>query len=140
LACTNWVHDAGLTVAGWMRHVGFHAGPHLEEIWQSYGSLADAETRTAFLHTLRSVVDLAGQRVSATDRLYLANTVPTLIVWGDHDGIIPVKQAYATRDAMPGSRLEIFEHTGHFPHCEHPDRFVEVLVEFMESTTPALQT
>jgi pimeloyl-ACP methyl ester carboxylesterase len=99
--------------------------------------LADAETRTAFLHTLRAVVDIAGQRVSAADRLYLAAEAPTLIVWGDRDSIIPVAQGRATHAAIPGSRLEIFEGTGHFPHCERPDRFVDVLVDFMATTSPS---
>ena len=55
---------------------------------------------------------------SAADRLYLAAEVPTLIIWGDHDNIIPVDQGRATHEAIPGSRLEIFEGVGHFPHCD----------------------
>jgi pimeloyl-ACP methyl ester carboxylesterase len=137
LACTNFVHDAGLTVAGWMSNLGFRPSSHLVQIWESYGSLADPATRTAFLHTLRSVVDQSGQRVSATNRLYLASRVPTMIVWGDNDRIIPVQQGYEAHDAIPGSRLEIFEGAGHFPHCEDPERFVEVLTDFMTSTAPA---
>jgi pimeloyl-ACP methyl ester carboxylesterase len=137
LACTSWIHDAGVRVAGWLARIGLHTGPHLTEVWNSYGSLADAETRTAFVHTLRSVVDVSGQRVSAADRLYLATGVPTLIVWGDNDSIIPVEQGRVTHEAIPGSRLEIFEGTGHFPHCEHPDRFCKVLIDFMNTTTPS---
>ncbi|MGH8978094.1 MAG: alpha/beta fold hydrolase [Acidimicrobiia bacterium] len=137
LGCQRWMHDAGNAVFGWLRRVGLQPGAHLEEMWQSYGSLADAETRTAFLHTLRSVVDVAGQRVSATDRLYLTAAMPTLIVWGDRDNIIPVEQGRRTHDAMPGSRLEVFEGVGHFPHCERPERFVEVLTDFVESNAPA---
>jgi pimeloyl-ACP methyl ester carboxylesterase len=137
LACTNWAHNAGTTVVNWLRNIGLRPSPHVTEIWQSYGSLADAQTRTAFLHTLRSVVDQAGQRVSAADRFYLAAHVPTLIVWGSSDGIIPVRQAHTTHEAISGSRLEIFEGAGHFPHCEEPERFVEVLVDFMTSTSPA---
>ena len=60
-----------------------------------------------------------------------------MIVWGDHDRIIPVEQGYATHAALPGSRLEIFEGCGHFPHCEDPDRFAEVLTDFMNTTAPA---
>jgi pimeloyl-ACP methyl ester carboxylesterase len=60
--------------------------------------------------------------VSAADRLYLAAEVPTLIIWGDKDRIIPVEQGRATHEAIPGSRLEIFEGVGHFPHREDPDR------------------
>jgi pimeloyl-ACP methyl ester carboxylesterase len=137
LACTNWMHDAGLKVAGWMKHVGFRPSPHMVQIWESYGSLAEPETRAAFLQTLRSVVDQSGQRVSATNRLYLASRVPTLIIWGDNDKIIPVEQGYAAHDAIPGSRLEVFKGAGHFPHCEDPARFVAVLTDFMQTTAAA---
>jgi len=137
LACTNWVHHAGENVSGWLRNIGLRTGPHVTEIWDSYGSLADAETRTAFVHTLRSVVDVAGQRVSAADRLYLAAAVPTLIVWGGHDHIIPVAQGHATHEAIAGSRLHVFDRAGHFPHCEHPVEFVELLDAFMDETEPS---
>ncbi len=140
LACTNWLHDAGVSVGRWLANIGLHTSPHLREIWGSYGSLADAETRTAFVHTLRSVVDVTGQRVSAADRLYLASEVPTLIIWGDHDHIIPVDQGRVTHEAIPGSRLEIFEGAGHFPHCERPDHFAAVLTDFMDTTSPSTRT
>jgi pimeloyl-ACP methyl ester carboxylesterase len=137
LACNNWIHDAGANVSRWLRNIGLHTGAHLDEIWESYGSLADAQTRTAFVHTLRSVVDVSGQRVSAADRLYLAAAVPTLIVWGSHDHIIPVAQGCATHDAIAGSRLHVFEGAGHFPHCEHPVEFATVVGDFMDATQPS---
>ncbi len=140
VGCNRWIHGAGARAAGWLANVGLHTGPHLTEMWDSYGSLADAETRKAFAHTLRSVVDVAGQRVSASDRLYLAAEVPTLIIWGDHDNMIPVEQGRATHEAIPGSRLEIFDGAGHFPHCEQPDRFSKVLTEFMNTTAPSSTT
>jgi hypothetical protein len=43
---------------------------------RGYASLADAGAREAFIHTLRAVLDIGGQRVSATDRLYLAPWFP----------------------------------------------------------------
>jgi pimeloyl-ACP methyl ester carboxylesterase len=131
LLCARPLSDVGTTVAGWFTRLGMRPAPNVAEMWRSYGSLADAATRTAFLHTLRAVVDLSGQRVSAKNRLHLAAQKPTLIVWGDRDGIIPVEHAYASHEAMPGSRLEIFEDAGHFPHCEQPERFVEVVTEFL---------
>ncbi len=137
IACNTWVHDAGVNIAGWLRHLGLHVSPNVAQVWESYGSLADAPTRTAFLHTLRSVVDPAGQRVSASDRLYLASEMPTLIVWGDHDHIIPVEQGHTTHAAIRGSRLEIFEGSGHFPHCDDPERFAGVLTDFIDTTAPA---
>ena len=83
------------------------------------------------------MIDLGGQAVTATDRLYLASQVPTLIIWGEQDPFIPVSHAVAAHEAMPGSRLEVFEGAGHFPHCEAPERFVEVLTDFIASTEPA---
>jgi pimeloyl-ACP methyl ester carboxylesterase len=136
LVCTTWVHDTVASLVGGLSRVGLRPSPNLVEVWDSYGSLADAPTRTAFVHTLRSVIDAGGQRVSARDRLYLASMLPTMILWGDRDKIIPVSQAHATHEALPGSRLEIFEGAGHFPHCEQPARFVDVLTEFMRSTEP----
>ena len=71
---------------------------------------------------MRGVIEPGGQMVNASDRLYLAAHVPTLIVWGDHDGIIPVAHAYAAHELIPTSRLEILEGVGHFPHVEAPER------------------
>ena len=137
LACNNWVHDAGTNVSHWLGNIGLHTSPHLTEIWDSYGSLADAETRTAFVHTLRSVVDVGGQRVSAADRLYLAAAVPTLIVWGARDHIIPVDQGRATHDAIAGSRLHVFERRRAFPALRASRGIREILGEFMDSTEPS---
>jgi pimeloyl-ACP methyl ester carboxylesterase len=86
------------------------------------------------MRTLRSVVDPAGQAVSAKDRLYLASRVPTLIVWGRHDRMIPVEHAFAAHEAIPQSRLVIFEDSGHFPQAEEPQRFVEEVSEFVDTT------
>jgi pimeloyl-ACP methyl ester carboxylesterase len=137
LVSTPGVRDVGNRVAGWLYRLGLRAAPAIEEVWRSFTSLAEADTRTAFFRTLRAVVDLGGQAVTATDRLYLASQLPTLIVWGDRDPFIPVSHAVATHESMPGSRLEVFEDVGHFPHCEVPERFVDVLVDFMNSTEPA---
>ena len=88
-------------------------------------SLPDGEAQVAFTRTLRSVVDWRGQVVTLLDRCYLAEAVPTLIVWGDRDGVIPVAHAHRAHEAMPGSRLEVFPGAGHFPHHADHDRFVE---------------
>jgi len=137
LVCNSGLRAAADRVAGWLRHVGVRVTPAAEEMFRSYASLADADTRRAFFRTLRAVVDLGGQSVSAADRFYLAAQMPTLIVWGARDPFIPVEHAIATHEAIPGSRLEIFDDVGHYPHCEAAARFVEVLVDFMASTAPA---
>src|SRR5262249_42858911 len=126
----------GGRVLDWFGRRGIRA-PHLEEMWEAYVSLGDAEKRRAFIRMLRSVVDPGGQAISAKDRLYLAAAVPTLIVWGAQDPLIPVQHARDAHAAMASSRLEIFDGVGHFPHVEDPGRFVEVLSDFMDSTAPA---
>jgi pimeloyl-ACP methyl ester carboxylesterase len=105
-------------------------------MWSAYASLAEAENRQAFARVIRSVIDPGGQTVSAMDRLYLATAIPTLIIWGDRDAIIPVSHAYAGHDAMPESRLVIIEGVGHFPQIEAPEQFVDALVDFIDSTEP----
>ena len=139
LGCAPAIRDAGVSVGRFLTKVGLRPAPNAKQIWRSYSSLSDPETRTAFFHTLRSVIDVAGQRVSAVDRLYLAGQLPTLIVWGDRDRIIPVEHAHAAHEAMPGSRLEIFPGAGHYPHQDDPERFAEVLSDFVSSTQPAAE-
>jgi pimeloyl-ACP methyl ester carboxylesterase len=106
------------------------------ESWRAYASLTESANRNAFVRTVRAVIDPGGQSVSARDRLYLTAEVPTLIIWGDRDGIIPLDHAYATHQALPASRLEIIQGVGHFPHVEAPARFVEVLADFVRTTKP----
>ncbi len=138
IVCNGRIRDAGTAVTGFLDRIGLRPVPAVAEMWRSYSSLSDAPTREAFHHTLRSVVDVHGQRVSAADRMYLAADVPTLIVWGDRDPIIPLDHGIQAHEMIAGSRFEVFEGAGHFPHCEEPDRFVEVLVDFVDSTTPVL--
>jgi pimeloyl-ACP methyl ester carboxylesterase len=137
LACAPALRAAGNRVAAWFHRVGIRTTPAAQEIWRSYASLSDADARWAFFRTLRAVIDLGGQMVSAVDRLYLAAQIPTLIVWGARDPFIPVRHAFAAHRAIPGSRLEIFEDVGHYPHCEAPERFADVLIDFITSTAPA---
>jgi pimeloyl-ACP methyl ester carboxylesterase len=137
LACAARVRGSIESVAGRAARLGLRPAPVVAELWRSYASLADDAARRAFLRTLRAVVDPRGQAVSASNRLHLAAEVPTLIVWGDADPIIPIDHAHAAHAWIPGSRLEIFEGVGHYPHCEAPERFAEVLTDFVETTLPA---
>jgi pimeloyl-ACP methyl ester carboxylesterase len=100
-------------------------------------SLNDKAARRAFIATARSVMDWRGQRIDATDRLYLAGHLPTMIVWGGRDRFIPIRHGAAAHDMIPGSRFEVFEEAGHFPHEEEPERFSELLLDFIETTEAA---
>ena len=137
LLCAGRVRHAVEGTARFLARVGLRAAPDIEEMWRGFCSLADADARLAFVHTVRTIIDVSGQRVSAADRLYLAAEVPVLLVWGEQDPMIPVAHARVAHQTIPGSRLTIFPAAGHFPHRDHPRRFVEVLLDFLQSTSPA---
>ena len=125
----------GNKLGSWLTSAGIQA-PRAGEMWNAYSSLADARTRQAFLRTLRSVVDYRGQAVSALTKLHVAAGLPALLIWGDSDRIIPVAHAYAAHDALEGSRLEVLEGIGHFPHVEAPAAVADILENFIATTTP----
>lgn len=121
-------------VLGFLR---LRAGTDLAEVARGFASLSDAEARSAFIETMRAVLDPGGQRVSALDRLYLAEAVPSLLIWGANDPIIPADHGRDAHEAMPGSRLEILEGVGHFPHLERPAEFSALLADFVATTDAA---
>jgi len=131
------LHDAALKARNFLSGFGLRGSADIEGVAEGFASLTEADARRAFLHTVRSVIDPSGQRVSAADRLYLTREIPSLIVWGDRDRIIPVSHAELAHELMPGSRLEIFPGAGHFPFNDDPDRFIEVLEDFIATTDEA---
>ncbi len=130
--------NVGATVGSWLGRIGLQPGADLAEVSRGIASLGDTERRAAFVRTVRSVMSPLGQRITANDRLYLAEGTPTLIVWGERDHIIPVRHGRAAHEALPHSRLEVFEESGHFPQLDDPWRFAELLADFIASTTPAV--
>lgn len=128
------VRHAGIAVGQLLSRLPMRPRPSVTEVARGYASLADSPAREAFVKTLRSVVEPGGQRVDARDRLYLAAGRSTLIVWGALDTVIPVAHAYAAHQAIPGSQLEVFEQSRHFPHMDEPARFARVVLRFLEST------
>jgi pimeloyl-ACP methyl ester carboxylesterase len=138
LLASERVRGAAALVGRGLGALRLQPGPDLSEIATGIGSLAESDSRQAFLHTLRAVIDPGGQRVSATDRLHLAEVMPSLIVWGDRDPIIPLEHGEAANRLMPGSRLEVMEGVGHFPQREDPVRLATLLTDFMRKTHPAV--
>ncbi|WP_156754040.1 alpha/beta fold hydrolase [Actinokineospora pegani] len=127
-------------VAGMMpllRRTGLDFGPDLTYALERYAALRDPRARTAFLRTLRSVVDLRGQVVTMLDRCYLTRGIPTMLMWGTRDRIVPSAHARLAHEAMPGSVLEVFDRSGHFPHQSEPAKFISVLTSFIRETAPA---
>lgn len=128
---------AGAAVGRGLATVGLRPTIDVAEVARGYASLVDPGRRSAFLATLRSVINVGGQRIDARDRLYLAAGTPVLIVWGARDPVIPVSHGERAHEAIAGSRLEIFAGVGHIPQLEAPARFVAVLERFLEETEPA---
>lgn len=138
--CAPRVVEAGAALARTLRRLGVRPTSSMEQIARSYASLAAPQARRALLDTLRSVIGAGGQRVSATDRLPLASSLPTLIVWGERDSIVPVAHARAAHEAIEGSRLEILPGVGHFPQAEAPEHLTRLLLDLVGSTHPASLT
>ncbi|MET0700945.1 MAG: alpha/beta fold hydrolase [Mycobacterium sp.] len=127
------VLNAGNKIKSMLSSAGLQS-PRGAEMWSAYSSLADRDTRNAFLRTLRSVVDYRGQAVSALSKLHLTAQMPVLFLWGDKDKIIPVSHGFDAHAALPGSRLEILPGLGHFPHVEDPTAVVDILEDFIATT------
>jgi pimeloyl-ACP methyl ester carboxylesterase len=127
----------GSALARGLATVGLRPKADVAEVARGYATLADPDRRAAFLATLRAVVGIDGQRVRASDRLYLAAGLPVLIIWGASDPMIPVRHGEEAHQAIPGSRLEIFDGVGHLPQLEVPSRFVTAIERFLAETEPA---
>jgi len=138
---------AALTVPG-VRHVGM-AGMRalsrsglslthdLDEVAEIYDSFKDRRARAAISHVVRAVVDARGQIVTMVDRAYLTQAMPMLVVWGTEDRVIPVEHADRVAVIAPGAHVEVLGNSGHFPHKDHPERFVKIVNDFIRSTQPA---
>jgi pimeloyl-ACP methyl ester carboxylesterase len=132
---SSWLHTIGDTALRLWGKVGLPAvSPSTDEAWQGLSSLADGDTRRAFLSTSRSVIDITGQTVSAQNRLAGIASRPSMLIWGERDRIVPSAHVEAARQELPDTRIEMFARSGHFPHLDEPDRFAGVLDDFMTTT------
>ncbi len=119
-----------------LKALNTNLGHDAEPLSRVFDALPDAASRRAFVRTLRAVVDWRGQAITMLDRCYLTQGMPTLLVWGARDAVIPVAHAHKAHAAMPGSQLEVFAEAGHFPHQNQPSRFLRVFEDFYRSTNP----
>ena len=132
LFASGWLHAVGDTALQLWGKLGLpRISPGSDEAWRTLPTLADAATRTAFLATSRSVIDFYGQTVNAENHLAGMKSRPCLLIWGARDRIIPPSHLKAARAALPSASVEIFDRSGHFPYLDEPDRFAQVLEDFL---------
>jgi len=128
--------DALWRAGGGLRRRQARVGVYMQAFARALRPLQTAGAREAFLQTLRAVIDLHGQRVSATDRLYLLESIPTMIVWGERDRTIPLDHGRSAHEAIPQSRFRTLPAAAHFPHLEDPAGVSGLLREFVGDTEP----
>ena len=128
------VGTAGLRT---LSRTGFALTHDLDEVAEIYDSFKDKRARKAISHVVRAVVDTRGQLVTMVDRAYLTQAMPMLVVWGSDDRVIPVEHAATAAAVAPGAVVEVLGNSGHFPHKDHPERFVKLVNDFIRSTRPA---
>ena len=109
----------------------------LGEVARVYESFADPRARAATRHVVRAVIDHKGQVVTMADRAYLTAGLPMCVVWGRQDHVIPAEHAEFAQRLAPWARVEVFDDSGHFPHRDHPDRFVDVVESFVRESAPS---
>jgi len=134
LLSSGAVRDVVGGVSGALARVGLRASRDVVEIGRGIASLAQGDSRDAFLHTSRAIMESGGQRVSAADRLYLAEHLPTLLIWGERDSLIPVAHGRAAAKLIPGAELVVYPRAGHYPHRDEPELFAQALTEFVDAT------
>ncbi|WP_110182008.1 alpha/beta fold hydrolase [Nocardioides solisilvae] len=137
VAASGWLLGRLEDVGRVARGVGWRPGADITAVWKGFTSLNDRESRRAFLATTRAVIDPGGQTISAHDHLEDVEPVPTLIVWGSRDRMIPAFHALKAQESVPDCRVVLFDGAGHFPHLDDPDRFADVLRDFIASTSQA---
>ena len=137
LIASSYVRRTGAGIGRLLTKARVPLAPGLVEALVGFASLGDPATRSAFIHTARSVLDVMGQRIDARDRLYLAADLPLLVVWGGRDTIIPMAHGAHLAAHVPAVRFEVFERSGHFPHLSEPTRLAALLGSWVATTEAA---
>jgi pimeloyl-ACP methyl ester carboxylesterase len=131
------IRHAGKAAMRALSRSGISAARDLDEVAEILESFKDPRARAAIRHVVRAVVDMKGQIVTMVDRAYLTQAMPMLVVWGAEDIVIPAKHAENVATIAPGAVVEVLPNSGHFPHKDHPDRFVKIVQDFIRATQPA---
>jgi len=97
-----------------------------------YQRAQDGRFMEATLRALRMQVGVGGQREVLLDALP-ALSLPTLVIWGTNDRVVPLAHGDAAAAALPAGRLRVLDGLGHVPHVEDPDRVASALRDFLDA-------
>ncbi len=129
-------HVAAAAMRG-LKRTGLKEFRDFDEVAAIYESFQEYDARSAIAHVTRAVVDWRGQIVTMADRAYLTEAMPLCVIWGEDDRVIPASHAALAAEIAPGARVEVIANAGHFPHKDHPERFVRILNDFVRKSQPA---
>ena len=138
VSCNPLIRRPVLAASKLLATTGLLDPSDVEEVGTVWNGLRDRSTRSAFLRTLRTSVDVRGQAMTSRDRLYLTENIPTLVVWGKRDPVLPVRHAKALAETLPGAVVRVVNRAGHMPHRSNPPAFAAALATFVNGTSPAV--
>ena len=119
-----------------LARVGLPMTHDFDEVAKVYRTLGDPESRRAVQSLVRHVVDWRGAFITMTDRYYLLANVPVLIIWGEHDFVVPMARQ---RNAQPDLLRDVvvIDGAGHFPFRDEPEIFIKLVEGFVAAHAPA---
>jgi pimeloyl-ACP methyl ester carboxylesterase len=95
-----------------------------ERVW---ARVWNSGQRRAFLSTLRWLAIEGAFRAPALRARLAQLTAPMLLIWGDHDQIVPRAAGVQMAALLPNARLHVIAGCGHLPQQERPDELVEIV-------------
>ncbi|MEO6511884.1 MAG: alpha/beta fold hydrolase, partial [Nocardioides sp.] len=117
-----------------LKRTGIKEFRDFDEVASIYESFQEYDARSAIAHVTRAVVDWRGQIVTMADRAYLTEAMPLCVIWGEDDRVIPASHASLVSALAPDARVEVIKNAGHFPHKDHPERFVRIVNDFVRKS------
>jgi len=82
-------------------------------------------------YAFKSTLQNSANTQIGLERLELIEDIPTLIIWGTKDKVIPINHSELFKEAIMNSRIEIIQDAGHAPFAEKPDQVCEILRNFL---------
>jgi pimeloyl-ACP methyl ester carboxylesterase len=122
----------------------FRARYTLRQVFRNQDAITDARVERharfldlpgahdAYIQVAEQIDDFDAGKV---ERAVRAVRVPALIVWGEHDPVIPIANAHRLKDAIEGSTLDVIPASGHVPHEEYPEATLAAIFRFLSASS-----